>query len=66
MNPRSSASRLLAAAACLGASLVATSLAGAALIVGINDSSGYEASVPSFFMPTMQVEGLTLNPLTLR
>ncbi len=49
-----------------GAALACAAGAGAALIVGINDSSGYEASVPTFFMPTMQSEGLTVNALTLR
>jgi Cellulase (glycosyl hydrolase family 5) len=40
--------------------------AAANLIVGINDSVQYEASAPSFFMPTMQAEGLKMNALTLR
>ena len=58
--------RLLEAVVCLAGVLVAASSAGAHLIVGINDSANYEASVPSFFMPTMQSEGLTVNALTLR
>ncbi|HUY71382.1 MAG TPA: hypothetical protein VMV08_04020 [Gaiellaceae bacterium] len=40
--------------------------AAANLIVGINDDAKYEASVPSFFMPTMASEGLKLNALTIR
>ena len=40
--------------------------AAANLIVGINDDAKYEASVPSFFMPTMSSEGLKLNALTIR
>ena len=40
--------------------------AGAKLIVGINDDVKYEASVPTFFMPTMQADGLKMNALTIR
>jgi hypothetical protein len=40
--------------------------ASANLIVGINDAVQYEAATPSFFMPTMQSEGLKMNALTLR
>jgi hypothetical protein len=36
------------------------------LIVGINDDVKYEASVPTFFMPTMQADGLKMNALTVR
>lgn len=53
----------------ISGALVALACAGAAdakLIVGINDSAGYEASVPTFFLPTMQADGLTVNALTLR
>ena len=32
--------------------------ANAHLIVGINDTAGYEATVPTWFFPTMQSEGL--------
>ena len=39
---------------------------GARLIVGINDDVKYEASVPTFFMPTMQADGLKMNALTIR
>ena len=48
------------------AALVPCGSAAANLIVGINDAVQYEASVPSFFMPTMQAEGLKVNTLTLR
>jgi hypothetical protein len=40
--------------------------ASASLIVGINDDVKYEASVPTFFMPTMQADGLKMNALTMR
>src|ERR1700757_4752766 len=46
--------------------LATCSAASANLIVGINDAVQYEASTPSFFMPTMQSEGLKMNALTLR
>ena len=36
------------------------------LIVGINDDVKYESTVPTFFMPTMQADGLKLNALTIR
>ena len=36
------------------------------LIVGINDDVRYEATVPTFFMPTMQADGLKMNALTMR
>ena len=36
------------------------------MIVGINDDAKYEASVSSFFMPTMASEGLKVNALTIR
>jgi hypothetical protein len=48
------------------AALVPCGPAAANLIVGINDAVQYEASMPSFFMPTMQSDGLKLNALTLR
>jgi hypothetical protein len=59
--------RLFAPSAVLAAMLVAVSSAAGAhtLLIGINESAGYEASVPSFFFPTMQSEGLTVNTLTL-
>jgi len=58
--------RKVAALACVGAALVLCCSAAANLIVGINDDAVYEASVPSFFMPTMVSEGLKLNALTIR
>jgi len=58
--------RILLGATALLAALFSAATAGANLQVGINDSAGYEASVPSFFMPTMQADGLTVNALTLR
>jgi Cellulase (glycosyl hydrolase family 5) len=58
--------KLLATTVCVAAVLVPCGSAAAHLIVGINDDSGYEASVPSFFMPTMQSDGLTMNALTIR
>jgi hypothetical protein len=36
------------------------------LIVEIDDNVQYEASMPSFFMQTMQSEGLGMNTLTIR
>jgi len=59
-------SKLLVVAACVAGLLGVVSSAGANLIVGVNDSAGYEASVPSFFFPTMQAEGLKTDALTLR
>ena len=47
-------------------SLVPAGAATPNLQVGINDDAGYEASVASFFMPTMQSEGLKVNALTIR
>jgi hypothetical protein len=58
--------RIVAALACVCAALVLCCSAAANLIVGINDDAKYEASVPSFFMPTMASEGLRLNALTIR
>jgi hypothetical protein len=58
--------KLLTVAACLTVVLGTSASAGAALIVGINDSAGYEASVPTWFFPTMQSDGLTVDALTLR
>jgi hypothetical protein len=40
--------------------------ASANLIVGINDDVKYEASQPTFFMPTMAADGLKMNALTIR
>src|SRR4051794_32777714 len=40
--------------------------ASATLIVGINDDVKYESAVPTFFMPTMQANGLKINALTMR
>ncbi len=40
--------------------------ASATLIVGINDDARYETTVPTFFMPTMQADGLKTNALTMR
>ena len=54
-------------AACVLVLVVAFPAAsGAKLIVGINDDVKYEASVPTFFMPTMQADGLKTNALTIR
>ncbi len=58
--------RIVAALVCVSAALVLCCSAAANLIVGINDDATYEASVPSFFMPTMASEGLKLNALTIR
>ncbi len=57
---------LTLAVAALASLAVFIPSASAKLIVGINESANYEASVPSFFFPTMQSEGLTVNALTLR
>ncbi len=48
------------------AALVPCGAAAGKLIVGINDDVGYEASMPAFFMPTMQADGLRMNSLTIR
>src|SRR3954465_8308298 len=40
--------------------------ASATLIAGINDDVKYESTVPAFFMPTMQADGLKMNALTMR
>jgi hypothetical protein len=40
--------------------------AAAKLIVGINDDVKYEVAQPTFFMPTMAADGLTMNALTIR
>jgi hypothetical protein len=58
--------KLLGLVACLALSLITATTAGATHIVGVNDSAGYEASVPAFFFPTMQSEGLSVDALTLR
>ncbi len=58
--------KLLATCACAALALVPAGAATANLTVGINDDATYEASVPSFFMPTMQAEGLKVNALTIR
>jgi hypothetical protein len=52
--------------AALALVLASPAAAGHRLLVGINESANYEAAVPSFFMPTMQADGLTVNALTLR
>ena len=57
---------LVAAAVVVCAVLLPCAAASGKLIVGINDDVGYEASVPTFFMPTMQSEGLKMNALTIR
>jgi hypothetical protein len=57
--------KVVTACACAVAALVPAA-ASAKLVVGINDDAKYEASVSSFFMPTMQAEGLTVNALTIR
>jgi len=61
-------SMLRTSLATLAGALILASPAAAVhrLLVGINESANYEASVPSFFMPTMQADGLTVNALTLR
>jgi hypothetical protein len=46
--------------------LVAVPSAGARLIVGVNETDGYEASVATWFFPTVQREGMKVNALTLR
>ena len=65
MQRRPSISRLHALVAVAFLALTAQS-AGAHLIVGVNETAGYEASVPTWFFPTMRSEGLTVNALTLR
>jgi hypothetical protein len=54
------------ALACVCAALVPCGSAAAGLIVGINDDVKYEAAASTFFMPTMQSEGLRMNALTIR
>ena len=56
--------KLLAALAFLAVAVPCS--ASATLIVGINDDAKYEAAVPTFFMPTMQADGLKMNALTMR
>jgi hypothetical protein len=56
---------ILAALAVAAAALLPAS-ASANLIVGINDDVKYEASQPTFFMPTMEADGLKMNALTIR
>jgi Cellulase (glycosyl hydrolase family 5) len=58
--------KLAATCAVAVAALAPCSAATANLIVGINDDAGYEASQPTFFMPTMQADGLKMNALTIR
>ncbi len=58
--------KLGTALACVVAALVPAGAASANLRVGINDDAGYEASVPTFFMPTMAADGLQVNALTIR
>ena len=58
--------KLAAALACFFASVVPAGAATVNLTVGINDDVKYEASVPTFFMPTMQTDGLKMNALTIR
>jgi hypothetical protein len=58
--------KLVAALACLCGTLVTAGAATAGLVVGINDDARYESSVPAFFMPTMNSEGLKTNALTIR
>jgi hypothetical protein len=50
----------------LGAVALCCASASAKLIVGINDDAKYETTVPTFFMPTMQADGLGMNALTMR
>jgi hypothetical protein len=57
---------LLVAIACVLAATVLASSARANLIVGVNDDTVTEASMTTFFMPTMQSEGLQTDALTLR
>jgi hypothetical protein len=56
---------ILAALAVAAATLLPAS-ASANLIVGVNDDAKYEASQPTFFMPTMAADGLETNALTVR
>ena len=55
----------MALAALLGAIVLCAS-ASAKLIVGINDDAEFESTQPTFFMPTMQADGLQTNALTIR
>jgi hypothetical protein len=54
------------ALACLCVALVPCSSAAAKLVVGINDDVKYEASTPTFFLPTMEADGLRVDTLTIR
>lgn len=58
--------KLPTALVCLAATLLTAGAASANLIVGVNDDVKYEASVPEFFLPTMQSERLKTNALTIR
>jgi hypothetical protein len=58
--------RRLATALVFVVAILAPCSAGATLIVGINDDARYETTVPTFFMPTMQADGLKMNALTIR
>jgi hypothetical protein len=58
--------KLVTGLACALGTLVLAGGATANLQVGINDDARYESSVPSFFMPTMQTDGLKVNALTIR
>jgi hypothetical protein len=54
------------AIACVCAAVLSCGPAAANLIVGVNDNVQLEAADSSFFMSTMQSEGLTIDALTLR
>jgi hypothetical protein len=56
----------LTAACVLVLAVAFPAASGAKLIVGINDDVKYEASASTFFMPTMQADGLKMNALTIR
>lgn len=58
--------KLAVALACVVATLGLAGAAAANLTVGINDDVKFESTMPSWFMPTMNSEGLKMNALTLR
>jgi hypothetical protein len=58
--------RNILAALAVAATALLPASASANLIVGINDDVKYEALQPTFFMPTMAVDGLEMNALTIR
>src|SRR5579871_3459622 len=58
--------RLVAAATVVCLALLASGAASAKLIVGVNDDVVFEYGSPTFYMPTMQAEGLKTDAVTIR